>query len=109
MSTCISVLSDTYTLHERTTLTFPFLFFQQIQQFQQCATVLLQHKQKPVNFKSFQSRSKQTDRQTHTPLVDEGVEAGEDEQRHHGAQRHHIVELGRQDVLCVGGLRRLIG
>jgi len=27
------------------------------------------------------------------PLVEEGVEAGEDEQRHHGAQRHHVVEL----------------
>lgn len=26
----------------------------------------------------------------------EGVEAGEDEQRHHGAQRHHIVELSLQ-------------
>lgn len=26
----------------------------------------------------------------------EGVEAGENEQRHHGAQRHHIVELSLQ-------------
>ena len=25
--------------------------------------------------------------------MDEGVEAGEDQQRHHGAQRHHVVEL----------------
>lgn len=27
------------------------------------------------------------------PLVYEGVEAGENEQRHHGAQRHHVVKL----------------
>lgn len=27
------------------------------------------------------------------PLVQEGVEAGEDEQRHHGTERHHVVKL----------------
>lgn len=39
----------------------------------------------------------------------EGVEAGEDEQRHHGAQRHHVVELGRQDGADFAVLHRLIG
>lgn len=32
------------------------------------------------------------------PLVYEGVEAGENEQRHHGAQRHDVVELWLQHV-----------
>jgi len=45
--------------------------------------------------------------------VYEGVEAGEDEQRHHGAQRHHVVELGLQDAPSVqesaGRVGRLIG
>lgn len=27
------------------------------------------------------------------PLVYERVEAGENEQRHHGTERHHVVEL----------------
>lgn len=39
----------------------------------------------------------------------EGVEAGEDEQRHHGAQRHHIVELRLKDVPLVAVTCRLIG
>lgn len=39
----------------------------------------------------------------------EGVEAGEDEQRHHGAQRHDIVELRLEDVPPVAVSRRLIG
>lgn len=45
--------------------------------------------------------------------MDEGVEAGEDEQRHHGAQRHHVVELGLQHAARVpvlgGRIRRLVG
>lgn len=36
-----------------------------------------------------------------SPLMDEGVEAGEDEQRNHGAQRHHVVELGLQHAARV--------
>lgn len=39
----------------------------------------------------------------------EGVEAGEDEQRHHGAQRHHVVELGLQEAPLVAVSHRLIG
>lgn len=34
-----------------------------------------------------------------SPLVDEGVEAGEDEEGHHGAERHEVVKHGLQ----VGG------
>lgn len=45
--------------------------------------------------------------------MDEGVEAGEDEQRHHGAQRHHVVELGLQDAARVpvlqAAVQRLVG
>lgn len=33
--------------------------------------------------------------------MDEGVEAGENEQRHHGAQRHHIAELWLQEATTV--------
>ena len=47
------------------------------------------------------------------PLVYEGVEAGENKQRHHGAQRHHVVKLGLQHVAGVPAVqsrvRRLIG
>lgn len=32
------------------------------------------------------------------PLVYDGVEAGEDQQRDHGTQRHRVVELGLQDI-----------
>lgn len=41
----------------------------------------------------------------------EGVETGEDEQRHHGTQRHHVVELGLQHIARVSGshVGRLIG
>lgn len=35
----------------------------------------------------------------------EGVEAGENEQRHHGAERHHVVELGLQHVASVPALQ----
>lgn len=30
------------------------------------------------------------------PLVDEGIEAGEDEERHHGAESHEVVKHGLQ-------------
>lgn len=40
--------------------------------------------------------------------MNEGVEAGEDEQRHHGAQRHHVVELGLQHAARVPVLPGLI-
>lgn len=39
----------------------------------------------------------------------EGVEAGENEQGHHGAQRHHVVKLGLQHVAGVAAIRRLVG
>lgn len=39
----------------------------------------------------------------------EGVEAGENEQGHHGAQRHHVVKLGLQHVAGVAAIHRLIG
>lgn len=39
----------------------------------------------------------------------EGVEAGENEQRHHGAQRHYVVKLGLQHVAGAGAFRGLIG
>lgn len=38
----------------------------------------------------------------------EGVEAGENEQRHHRAQRHHIVELQFQKTWRSGLARGLI-
>ena len=40
--------------------------------------------------------------------MDEGVEAGEDEEGHHGAQRHHVVELGLQQTASVLVPRRPI-
>lgn len=40
-----------------------------------------------------------------SPLMYEGVEAGEDEQRHHGAQRHHVVEPRLQHAARVLGHR----
>lgn len=39
----------------------------------------------------------------------EGVEAGENEQGHHGAQCHHVVKLGLQHVAGVATFPRLIG
>lgn len=33
--------------------------------------------------------------------MDEGIKAGEEEQRHHGTQGHHVVELRFQDATCV--------
>lgn len=42
-------------------------------------------------------------------MVYEGVEAGENEQRHHGAQRHYVVKLGLQHVAGVAAIHRLIG
>lgn len=33
--------------------------------------------------------------------MDEGINAGEEEQRHHGTQGHHVVELRFQDATCV--------
>ena len=40
----------------------------------------------------------------------EGVEAGENEQRHHGAERHHIVKFRLQNIASVQSLiRRSIG
>lgn len=39
----------------------------------------------------------------------EGVEAGENEQRHHRAQGHHIVELQRQKTgLALGRIVRSV-
>lgn len=38
----------------------------------------------------------------------EGVEAGEDEQRHHGAQRHHVVEPCLQHAARVPVRRCLV-
>lgn len=35
------------------------------------------------------------------PLVDERVEAGEDEKRHHSTESHHIAELRLQDIAAV--------
>lgn len=32
------------------------------------------------------------------PLMDEGVEAGEDEERHHGTKRHHVAKFRLKDV-----------
>lgn len=40
-----------------------------------------------------------------SPLVDEGVEAGEDEQGHHGAESHEVVKHGLQ---VGGGLTSLV-
>lgn len=31
-----------------------------------------------------------------SPLMDEGVEAGEDEEGHHGAESHEVVKHGLQ-------------
>lgn len=39
-----------------------------------------------------------------SPLVDEGVEAGEDKEGHHGAQSHEVVKHRLQ----VGGLTSLV-
>lgn len=42
------------------------------------------------------------------PLMYEGVEARENEQRHHGAQRHHVVKLWLQYVARVHVLHSFI-
>ena len=39
----------------------------------------------------------------------EGVEAGEDEQRHHGTQSHHIVKLGLQHIASISAINGLVG
>lgn len=41
--------------------------------------------------------------------VQEGVEAGADEQRQHGTQRHHVVEFGLQYAPISAWCLRLIG
>lgn len=45
------------------------------------------------------------------PLVYEGVEAGENQQRNHGTQGHGVIELGLQDVarVSISLVDRLIG
>lgn len=46
---------------------------------------------------------------TPLPLVYEGVEASEDEQRHHSTQRHHVVELRLKDAPLAAAIQGLIG
>lgn len=41
--------------------------------------------------------------------VQQGVEAGEEQQRQHSAQRHHVVEFGFQHAAVISGCIRLIG
>lgn len=43
-----------------------------------------------------------------SPLVDEGVEAGEDKEGHHGAESHEVVKHGLQVGGCEGGLTSLV-
>lgn len=43
-----------------------------------------------------------------SPLVDEGVEAGEDKEGHHGAESHEVVKHRLQVGGCDGGLTGLV-
>lgn len=43
-----------------------------------------------------------------SPLVDEGVEAGEDKEGHHGTESHEVVKHGLQVRGCEGGLTSLV-
>lgn len=43
-----------------------------------------------------------------SPLVDEGVEAGEEKEGHHGAESHEVVKHGLQVGGCEGGLTTLV-